>query len=98
VGGVLFPPVIGVVAGVTGLWVNIPVTLEPTRICDFLAELWPWTLIAFLVWMFGQFVVGHFFNDLLMRTGLISPLLILGLTALSVASAFANDARREASG
>jgi hypothetical protein len=94
VGGGLFPPVIGVVAGITGMWINTPITREPTRLSGFLAGLWPWPLVVFYVWTFGQFVVGHFFNELMMKSGLISPLTIIGLMGLTTASAFGYDVHR----
>jgi len=96
VGGGLFPPVIGVVAGVVGTRVNDPVTRRPTRLSRFLARLWPWSLVTFFVWTLGQFVVGHFFNEFLLNSGLFSPLMIVGLMILSIASAFARDVRSAA--
>jgi hypothetical protein len=43
------------------------------------------------VWVFGQFVVGYFFNDLLMQSGFLSPLLIIGLLVLSIFTGHAYD-------
>jgi hypothetical protein len=91
VGGGLFPPLIGIVAGAVGTRINAPQTRQPTRLSRFLAALWPWPLVAFFVWMLGQFVVGHFFNEWLMASGLIVPLLIIGLMILAIVSAFAYD-------
>ena len=51
----------------------------------------PWLLPAFFVWAFGQFLVGHYFNDLLWESGFLSPLLILGLLVLSILAARASD-------
>jgi hypothetical protein len=96
VGGGLFPPLIGVVAGAVGTRINVPVTRRPGRLSTFLARLWPWALVAFLVWTLGQFAVGHFFNAFLMRSGYLSPALILGLMGLAITSAFAWDAREGA--
>ncbi len=90
-GGGLFPPLIGVVAGVVGTRINTPVKGQPTRVSGFLARLWPWPLVAFFVWTLGQFVIGHFFNAFLMSSGLFSPLMIIGLMVLSIVSAFAYD-------
>jgi hypothetical protein len=91
VGGGLFPPLIGIVAGVVGTRINAPVTREPTRLSGLLAALWPWPLVGFFVWTLGQFVIGHFFNDFLMNLGFLSPLVIVGLMILSIVSAFATD-------
>ena len=93
VGGGLFPPVIGIVAGVVATKISTPLTRRPGSALSFLAKLWPWPLVAFFVWAFGQFVVGHFFNDLLMQSGFLSPLLMLGLLVLSILSGYAYDAR-----
>jgi hypothetical protein len=93
VGGGLFPPVIGIVAGVVGTRINVPPAQRTSRLSRFLAALWPWPLVAFFVWTFGQFVFGYFFNELLMRSGYVSPLMIVGLMVLSIVSAFAYDAQ-----
>jgi len=48
------------------------------------------------VWVFGQFIIGYFFNDWLLRSDFLIPLLILGLMGLSIASGFAYDAQEQA--
>jgi hypothetical protein len=100
VGGGIFPPFIGVVGGVVALFIHAPTRrepgYEPGPVSRFFAALWPWPLVAFFAWLFGQFIVGYFYNDLLMASGLLVPLLILGLIALSIVSAFARDAQRTA--
>ena len=96
-GGGLFPPLIGLVAGAVGTRINAPVSRRRNRLSDLLAKLWPWPLVAFFVWTLGQFVIGYFFNDFLLESGFLSPLLILGLVVLAVASAFARDAQRRVS-
>jgi hypothetical protein len=93
VGGGLIPPVIGIIAGVVATRINVPQTRRPGRVWSFLAKWWPWPLVAFFVWVFGQFVVGYFFNDLLMSTGFVSPLLIIGLLVLSIFTGHARDLR-----
>jgi hypothetical protein len=91
VGGGLFPPVIGIIAGVVGTRINAPLTRQPGSVLRFLAKLWPWTLVAFFVWAFGQFLIGHHFNEFLQKSGFLSPLLILGLLVLSILSGYASD-------
>jgi hypothetical protein len=91
VGGGLFPPVVGIVAGVVGTRTDAPLTSRPTRLTRLLTRLWPWPLIAFFGWVSGQFVIGYFFNDFLMNSGFLIPLMILGLMALAIASASARD-------
>jgi hypothetical protein len=91
VGGGLFPPVIGFVAGVVATRINVPATRQPGRVLSLLARWWPWPLVAFFVWAFGQFVVGYFFNHLLMQSSLLVPLLIIGLLVLSIFTGHAYD-------
>jgi hypothetical protein len=95
-GGGLVPPVIGIVAGVIATKINAPLTRQPGSVLRFLAGLWPWPLVAFFVWAFGQFAVGHFFNDFLQENASLSPLLFLGLFAPSILTAYAYDVRDRA--
>lgn len=92
VGGGLFPPVIGIVAGVVGTRIHATPGRRSTGLSRALAAVWPWPLVAFFLWTFGQFVVGHFFNTFFMRSGFLSPLMIVGLMALSIVSALAYEA------
>ena len=100
VGGGIFPPVIGIVGGVVALFIHASPRREPDRapgpVSRFFAALWPWPVVAFFTWLFGQFVIGYCFNDWLRESGLLIPLMILGLMALSIVSAFARDAQRAA--
>jgi hypothetical protein len=97
VGGGLFPPFIGIVGGVVALFIHAPSRRKTVRapgpLSRFFAALWPWPLVAFFTWLFGQFIVGYFFNDWLRESGFLIPLLILGLMVLSIVSAFARDAQ-----
>ncbi len=96
VGGGLFPPLIGVVAGVIGTRINAPIKRQPMRLTPFLARLWPWSMVIFYVWMFGQFVFGYFFNEFMLNSGYVFPLLIIALMALAIASGIAYDVQRAA--
>lgn len=100
VGGGIFPPAIGVIGGVVGTRVYAPLREQPKGclawLSRFVAGLWPWPLVVFFVWVFGQFIIGYFFNDWLMQSGFLVPLLILGLMGLAIVSGFAHDAQREA--
>lgn len=91
VGGGLFPPIIGIIAGVVGTRINASLTKQPGRVARFLARLWPWPLVAFFVWAFGQFIVGYYFNEFLQRSGFLSPLLIVGLLVLSILDGYSSD-------
>lgn len=94
VGGGIFPPVIGMVGGVVALFIHGSPRREPGPLSRFFGALWPWPLVAFFAWLFGQFVIGYLFNDLLRASGFVGPLLILGLMTLSIVSGFARDAQR----
>jgi hypothetical protein len=72
---------------------NTPLTRQPGSVLRVLEKWWPWPLVAFLVWASRQFVVGYYFNDLLMRSGFLSPLMILGLLVLSILTGYAYDAQ-----
>ena len=98
-GGGLFPPLIGIIAGLTGTRIDKPLTWWRAHsagwLSRLLAKLHPWTLIAYLVLVFGQFITGHFFNEFLMAIMGINVLFIMGLLLLSVFSAFAHDAQEK---
>ena len=91
VGGGLFPPVIGIIAGVVATKIKAPLTRRPGSVLRFSAKLWPWPLVAFFVWVFGQFIVGYFFNEFLQKSGFLIPLLIIGLLVLSILTGYAYD-------
>lgn len=91
-GGGLTPPIFGLVGVAVATRINAPLKEQPVgRVARFLAGLWPWLLVAFFTLLFGQFVIGHFFNDFLMESGFFLPILILGLMILSIASGSAYD-------
>lgn len=90
-GGGLFPPLIGIFGSVLASRINAPVTKTPTRLTAVLAMLWPWTLIVFIVGLFSQFVIGHFFNEFMRNSGFLIPIFIIGLLVLSIVSAIAYD-------
>jgi hypothetical protein len=84
-GGGIFPPLIGIIGGVVGTRINAPVKkLQVSRSGRLLAKLWPWPLAAFGVWLVGQWVVGYFFNEFMLKSAYINLFLILGLLALTV--------------
>jgi len=94
-GGGIFPPLIGIIGGAVGTRIHAPLTwwrahLSGKPTC-FLAKLWPWTIIAFFIWLFGQLVVGAIYPVFMLKNATLSPLLILGLLILTVLSAFADD-------
>ena len=91
-GGGIFPPVIGLIGGAAGTRINKPVTDKPAgSMLRLAARLWPWPLVIFLIWTWGQFVVGFFFNDFLQSVMGFSVLLILAMLPLSACSAYGHD-------
>lgn len=94
-GGGIFPPLIGMIGGLAGTKINKPLTgVQPNRITRFEAKLWPWPLVIFMVWIFGQFLVGYFFNEFLQRNMVYGILLILIMLPMSVYSAYAHDIQK----
>jgi hypothetical protein len=91
-GGGLFPPLIGLIGGAAGTQINKPLTRKPAGLTRFAAKLWPWPLVIFMVWVWGQFLVGYFFNDFLKSIMYFGLLLILTMLPLSVYTAYAHDA------
>ena len=91
-GGGLFPPLIGILGGVAGLKIHKPLPVKrPNSMLRLAARLWPWPLVIFLVWIFGQFPVGYFFNDFLQSIMGFGVLLILAMLPASVYTAYAHD-------
>jgi hypothetical protein len=97
-GGGIFPPLIGIVAGVLGTRIGKPLKVEQSRLSGrplhFLAILWPWSLALYVLWIFGQFAVGHFFNDWLLANGYIIIVMVLGTLLLAVVTTYAYDLQR----
>ncbi len=94
-GGGIFPPLIGVVAGALGTRIHKPLRPEKSRLSDglrrALAALWPWTLILYVVWILGQWVIGHFWNDWLLANGYLILVMVLGTLLLTPTTAYAYD-------
>jgi hypothetical protein len=94
-GGGLFPPLIGTIAGALGTRINKPLNLEGSRLSGtllrLLAVLWPWVLGLYVAWVFGQWVIGHFFNDWLLANGYIIIVMVLGSLLLSIPTTYARD-------
>jgi hypothetical protein len=92
-GGGIFPPLIGIVGGAVGI--NRGPARNRNRrtglFVRFLSGLWPWPLIVLAAWLLGQWLVGYFFNDFLMSSGFVFPILIVGLLLLSVLTAITHD-------
>ncbi len=97
-GGGIFPPLIGIIAGGLGTRIHKPLNPEGSRLSGgllrFLAVLWPWSLALYVLWVSGQWVIGHFFNDWLLANGYIIIVMVLGTLFLTVVTAYAHDLHR----
>lgn len=97
VGGGIGPIFPNLVAGVAGTRINSPLTWWRTRLSvnsrRLLAKLWPWSLIATLLWLPGEYVLGYFFG---VNNPNLAPLSqpILGLLLLTLFAGFAYDTLR----
>jgi hypothetical protein len=91
-GGGFFPPIIALFGGLAGTQINRPLRGESSSITRFVAKLWPWPLVIFLIWTLGQFPVGYFFNDFLKSIMGFGLLLILTMLPLSGYTAYVHDA------
>jgi len=99
VGGGFVPTFAGIIAGVAGTRINAPLTFWRSRFAgrslSFLAKLWPRTLIAFVVWSLGGWLLGHFFNQTMLTLGVILFFFFdLELPLLTVFTGFARDIHR----
>jgi len=99
VGGGFASAVVGIFAGVAGTRIQAPFTWWRAHLSvnsrRFLATLWPWSLIAYLLWFPGEWILGYFFNEYLLNLGLMSLFLDLGLGLLAVLTGFAYDIQRQ---
>jgi hypothetical protein len=94
-GGGIFPPLIGLVGGMMGTRIDVPLGGRPSPAWRAAAKMWPGAIVALFVWLFSQFVIGYFFNDFIMgNDAVLVPWLglIFGLLVLSVLAAHARDA------
>ena len=98
VGGGFIPVVFGIIAGIVGTRIQKPLTWWcvhlPVPIRRFFATLWPWSLVAFVIWFPGEWILGYFFNEYLLNLALATTLFYLGLMLLTVLTAFAHDIQR----
>ncbi|HWI63329.1 MAG TPA: hypothetical protein VNT75_15940 [Symbiobacteriaceae bacterium] len=93
-GGGVIPPLMGVAAGLVGTRISAPVAPDAGPVSRLLARLWPWSLGAFVLWMYGMYPLGYFWGNWLMANGYLILVLIPGLMLLSSLSAFARDKTR----
>jgi hypothetical protein len=93
-GGGFFPPVIGLFSGFIGNAINKPIKdRQVNGFTRFVSRLWPWPLVYFPVWGFGQFVIGALFNDFLKANMMFFTLLFMVMLPLMIVTAHAHDIR-----
>jgi hypothetical protein len=94
-GGGMFPPLIGIIAGALGTRIHKPLNPEGSRLSGgllrVLAALWPWALALFVIWVLGQWVIGHFFNDWLLANGYLIIVMVLGSLLLTAITTYPRD-------
>lgn len=99
VGGGFASAQIGIIAGLAGTRIESPFTWWRAHLSvssrRLLAALWPWSLIAYLLWFPGEWVLGYFFNEYLLNLGSISLFFDLALALLAVLTGFAWDIQRQ---
>ena len=98
VGGGFTPAYVGILAGIAGTRVDAPLTFwrkrASKRPLSLLAKLWPWILIVFVLWSFGSWVLGYFFNQEMRNLGCPTFIVLdTGLPVLTVFAGFVSDAR-----
>jgi hypothetical protein len=100
-GGGFVPTFVGIVAGVAGAGIDARLTRWQGRpagnIGRFLAQAWSWILAAFVAWSLGGWIVGQFFNQLMMRLSFFLFFVFdLGLPVLAAVAANVRDVERRA--
>lgn len=98
VGGGFVPAYTGILGGLAGTRIRSPLTRWRTRLSGrpsgLLARLFPWTVAAFVAWSLGGWVLGHFFNQTMLRLGSIPFFLFdLGLPLLTLFTGLVYDVR-----
>jgi len=91
-GGGFFPPIIGVISGVAANSIHKPISKRKMNgFTRSMAIIWPWPLVYFSTWGFGQFLIGYFFNDFLKANMLFFTLLFMVMLVLAIVTANAQD-------
>jgi hypothetical protein len=97
VGGGIAPIIVGVIAGILGtrinkahMWWRKHINNE---IIHFLANAWLWFLVPLLLWIPGEWILGLFINDILIKLGLYPSLMVLLFMLLSSISGISYDVK-----
>ena len=99
-GAGFIPPFTGIIAGFCGSRINAPLPIWRSRPAirglSFLAKLWPWTLFVFVGWSLSEWILGFFFNQVMIQFSLILFFSgNLGLPVLTAVTGFAHDIHRD---
>jgi len=98
VGGGLISPLLCFIAGVVGTRIQAPFTWLRAHLSvhsrRLLATLWLWSLIVFMLWFPGAFILGSFFNEFMLSLALLPFFFTLGLALLTALTGFAHDIQR----
>ena len=95
VGGGLISPLLCFIAGVVGTKIQAPFTWLRAHLSvhsrHLLATLWLWSLIVFVLWFPGAFILGSVFNEFMLSLALLPFFFTLGLALLTALTGFAHD-------
>lgn len=98
VGGGIMPPIICFIGGLVGSRIHAPLRWSRAYLAGgtgrFLASAWAWSLGAFVVFVYGQYPFGYFFNDFLMNNGYLILIFVLGPFLLTIPAATAHSVRQ----
>lgn len=67
----------------------------PAGALGFRATLWPWSLIAYVVWFAGASILAQFFNEFMLKLTPIVTVATPALLSVIVLAAFARDTQRQ---
>jgi hypothetical protein len=95
VGGGFVPVFVGITAGLAGTRIHASLNgwqRLPENLIETLSKLWPWILILLLVWFPTSWIVGYFFNQIMLNLGVLPFFFFdIGLPILIVCSATSFD-------
>ncbi|MEZ4518580.1 MAG: hypothetical protein R3C44_17755 [Chloroflexota bacterium] len=97
IGGGFIPAFTGIIAGLAGTRIHGSLTWwrsrVPGNLLDSLAWLWPWTLLAYFLWLAAQLLMGNVANRFMLSLGSWPLLLEFILLLSAVITAFSHDTK-----
>ncbi len=102
-GGGIFPPILGIILGILGIWIHAPLTWWrahlSSRLVEYLSKMWIWlfaaNLIAWLLLFPGLSIIGYF-SGASNPTVTIAIILFAFVSLLvTIISGFAYNIRRQ---